>query len=150
MFFGGNMNKLIKILIVLCILLIFPYLFCHPVKIAKKYDSLNPQQTYIVVKYVSTTASLWEIIGDNEKMYETPLSVELRGNYPKLTFDVQWGDNIYVCYGAYKEDIVNLAGYKNIVFDVTDWDILYPVCHNHIWDWIVFSNNFLYSFEVKN
>ena len=150
MFFGGNMKKLMIILLFLCILLALPYLFCHPVKVAKKQHDLNSQETYILVKHVSTTASQWEIIGDNEKMYASALPVELKGNYPKVTFDIQWGNNTYVCYGKYNNDIVNFAGYENKVFIATDWDILYPVYHNHIWDWIVFSKHFLFSFELNS
>lgn len=150
MFFGDSMKKLIIILLFLCMLLMLPYLFCHPVKVAKKQYDLNSQETYILVKHVSSTVSQWEIIGDNEKMYVSALPIELKGNYPKVTFDIQWGNNTYVCYGKYDNDIVNLAGYKNKVFAVSDWDILYPVCHNHIWDWIILSKYFLFSFEVND
>lgn len=143
------MKKLLIVLLLLCIILVLPYLFCHPVKVAKKQNDLNNKETYILVKAEATTAYQWLIVGDNEKLYETALPVELKGNYPKLKFDIKSGNNTYVCYGKYDNDTVNIAGYNNKVFDVTGWDILYPVRHNHIWDWIIFSNHFLFTFEIN-
>lgn len=149
MFIGGSMKKILIFILLICILLMLPYLFCYPTKTAKKQYDLDNNETYILVKYAATTAGSWEILGDNEKMYESPIPAELKGNIPNVTFDVKWGDNTYVCYGEYNEDVVNLAGYKNKVFNVSNWDILYPIFHNHIWDWIIFSDHFLFSFEVE-
>ena len=65
-------------------------------------------------------------------MYSESFDVELLGNYPKVGYYVQCGNNKYVCYAEYKGENIIAGYYKTKVYYVKDWDVLYPIQHNNI------------------
>ena len=101
--------------------------YCYlPTKIAVKYESITPGEKYIIVEHQYTTAGVWQAVGDESGMYDEPVDVKLTGNYPDAGYYVQNGNNQYICYADYKgEEFV--AAYKNKVYYVNEWDILYPI-----------------------
>lgn len=142
------MKKIVPFgVIIICIIIIFFNIF-KPVKKSVKLEDLNNTE-YILIKKTETTAAAWMIVGDNNGYYKAPIDVTLRGNTPNISYDLQCGDNTYICYGYYEDDITTAAGYLNKVFNVEKWDILYPVDHNMSIFSIIFSKNYLYSIDME-
>lgn len=107
-----------------------------PVKFAIKADDLkNSDRSYYLVKWTRATASTWMIIGDQTGEYSEAQYVVLQGNVPDIVsnYDIAIGQNIYVCYGEYLGERENLDTGETIgEYQITDWDILYPVRRNSV------------------
>lgn len=118
-------NCIITVLIAFIVWLLWPMKYTVNIDKAKK-------DNYIIVESQATTAATWRIIGDENGIYDEPLDATLKGNYPKVSYDVLTGGNKYICYGVFDENVVSLAGYKNAVYNVTDWDIVYPISRGRV------------------
>ena len=119
-----------------------------PQKTAIELIELSSKE-YIIVETIYTTASNWAITGDQNGSYDIPIFVTLLGNEPRLIYDIQTGENKFVCYGKYLDDVVTLAGYTTKAFNVDEWDIIYPVDHNSLYSFIL-SKKILYEFELND
>ena len=123
------MKKILYIILIITALSILSYCYM-PVKFAINNDRIDKK--YIIVEHQYTTASSWKIIGDNNGIYSSTVDVILRGNYPRVGYYMQCGDNKYICYGDYKEDELVAGYYKTKVYYVYDWDILYPIQRDNL------------------
>lgn len=122
------MKKIVYILcIVLIILFIVTTYMLWPIKFSVDIKETIINKEYIIVESQSTTSANWKAIGDENGMYDIPLDVKLNGNYPKVTYDILTGDNMYICYAKFVDTITTEAGYQNVIYDVKDWDIVYPI-----------------------
>lgn len=123
--------KKVIILLLLFLVVVFGIYFYRPIKFSVKIDEL-PNKTYILVEPCATTLANWKIIGNQDEKFKTPLYVRLEGNGPAgFNYDFEAGKNTFICYGVFKED-GELEGEVFKVFEVTDWDILYPVKRNSL------------------
>lgn len=124
-----NVILILTALILVLILTVFAY-WISPVKHAIKEESLkNTGEHYYLIKYTQTTVSMWKIIGDNTGYYQTPKYVILEGDVPDIVknYDIAIGDNVYVCYGEYIGEKETPAQEILSAYNLTGWDILYPV-----------------------
>ena len=140
-------RTIICFVLVPCLLIIF--ILLRPIKRAVYLSEDEMNNPYVLVKFTATTASSWLIVGDNNGYYETPYDATLEGNYPRLSYDFMNGENTYICYGSYKDDIITIAGYKNKVFVVNRWDVLYPIDHNLGFISKILSRKKIYFFETN-
>lgn len=114
---------------VLCILIYF----IAPLKYSIEINELQYINTpYIIVEHQYTTAGVWHILGDETGFFETPIDASLIGNYPRISYNLQSGNNKYICFGEYKGHTLVANYYDNVLYEVKNWDILYPVDHQFI------------------
>jgi len=98
--------------------------FYYPIKYAVHTEEINTNNEHIIVTAVKSTGLSWETVPD---AHSTPQNVILSGNYPQgytVNIDMD-GNNKFVCYGKVTEKKPG----GEIVFDVTSWDILYPISY---------------------
>lgn len=142
-------DKKTWIIIIVCVLVIsIGSIFFGFSKKAIHIDELHTKNNYILVQVQYSTPALWQVVGDNGGYYEKPLDITLKGIIPKVNYNIQTGNNIFVCYGNYEKNIVTEAGYATMVFKVVEWDILYPIQHNSILSPLL-SKNYLYPMEMQ-
>lgn len=145
------MKKLISVITAIVLMLSVYLYFFRPIRKADCIEKIQgSDKEFILVRFVQTTASSWQIIGDNTGMYEIPIDLSPEGDYPKeLSTNLMYTNNIFVFYGEYSEDKVTPAGYNNKVFNVNDWNVIYPINHNSILSPLL-SKGYLYSFETED
>lgn len=128
------MKRILKILL-LVILVIAAIFLCtnfYPVKWSVTRQQLDDRKDYILVEPYLVTVAPWKIIEDKNGKYDDYCAVRLVGNEPnEFNSSVDLGHNIFVCYGKFLED-GNLAGETYKVFEVENWDILFPIKRNSI------------------
>lgn len=128
-------NVIFILLALILLILIFFVYQISPVKYAIQEKSLeNLDEQYYLVKYTLTTSSTWMIIGDNTGYYSTPKYVILEGDVPDIVknYDIATGDNVYVCYGEYIGEKETAAQETLSAYNLTGWDIVYPVKRNSV------------------
>lgn len=115
---------LIVTLIINCLVLL------KPEKHAIKDKELENKGEYFIVKVQRSTAALWSVVGDEKRLYYEPIDAIFVGNYPSgYNYDVEVGDNTFICYGEFIKES-EFGGYRNSIYEIYDWDILYPVKRN--------------------
>ena len=127
-----------RILLVIGVLSIV--VFCvyqiWPIKIAIKSAELkNLDEPYYLVKWTRTTATTWMLIGDHTGEYAEARYVALQGATPDIVenYDIATGDNVYICYGEYTGEKQTPAMEETLhTYNLTGWDILYPVNRNSV------------------
>ena len=129
------MKKIIifSIVIITIIFILFSF---WPLKFARnKIPEIQAHDCILVQRQYSSEAT-WSIVENNDDANEVQISVQLTGNYPTgFNYDVDVGGNTYICYGKFI-DKQNIDGYKVEVFNVTNWDILYPIKRNSPISWL--------------
>ena len=115
-----------------CVLVLLGVYFAYeiwPVKTAITQDEIKELNApYYLVKKEFSSAAQWIVIGDQNGEYPEPRYADLRGKFPSVDYVLQIMDNVYVCYGEYVGQRDNPAVTEPFyVFDVSGWDILYPV-----------------------
>lgn len=118
------MKKVFLVIFILFFLIVVIALF--PVKFAVKQESIKGKE-YVIAQICYNSASNWEIIGDGDGRYDFSLPALLKGDNPLTMINHSLISSTFICYGEYQGEITTPAGYKNIVFYVKDWDILYPI-----------------------
>ena len=134
--------------IVLIIILLFVASYFAPVKFAIKQEDLRDTESYIIVQVQHSTAvSIWVAVGDNNGKYNEPVSINLLGDEPQLySYEIEFGGNQFVCYGNYlDEGDFHGEVYKN--FEITGWDILYPIKRDSLFNFIL-PNSYICRYDT--
>ena len=119
----------------------------YPIKFTVNEDTLS-NKNYILVASCATTLSNWKIINNEQIKSDDDIYVRLEGNAPvNLNYNILSGNNIYVCYGEFLED-GNLMGETYKRFSVENWDILYPVSRNSVFDFIL-PDNYICNLDLE-
>ncbi len=117
------------LIIVICMV------FVNVSKLSVTYKSLSDEDRFFIIcKAVRVTGFDWKIINENGIQADERY-VKLVGEDPQyfLNYDLQAGDNEFVFYGKYiGTDYFDGDEYN--ILEVSDWDILYPVKRNNLFD----------------
>lgn len=131
-------KKIPLIFIFIIILLVSVVYF--PVDFAVKQKDLGKNQKFIIVKYTGAPESFWEIVGDENGLYENKnliKDIHLTGNKPTK----KYGDELaiacyYLCYVDYidKRSFTNISeGLEFDLYNVRDCKMIYPIKRRHLY-----------------
>lgn len=122
------------IIIAICIIKVLPLFL--PIKYAVEELPKNESE-YIVVTDYKVTGYEWLVIGEQNGLYaehsQNIKCINMIGNIPisKFYSDYSTGDNRFICYGEYEyQPYDGISGhniYGEYVFNVSRWDIMYPI-----------------------
>jgi hypothetical protein len=120
-----RVNKVFIIIII--IFLVVGIILYYPVKIAKNKDILTNNDNYIICEIVMTTGFDWRIekssIGKVGLVFIEGISTNL---IKELSYSIIWGNNEFIMWGNFLSN-KNYDGGSYPVFEVTKWEILFPV-----------------------
>lgn len=136
---------------IIYVLLVAISLIClsvfSPIKYAVKQGNLNKADDYLIVKVQKSTISEWIAIGDNKCIYDDAKNVRLTGNIPSgYDYNIETGGNIFICYGKV-EGTSDLHGEKYYIYNVENWEILYPVKRNSCFEKVL-PDSYLCGFDI--
>ncbi|MBU5450082.1 hypothetical protein [Acetivibrio sp. MSJd-27] len=116
-----------KITLMLCSITALFYLIGFiPIKWAiKKEDIKDDRENYIVVQAEASTVSAWIYEKESEWRNVSLLNETIR----KFNRELAGLGNQYICYGKFNGSTESI-GIQVELFDVTGWDILYPIKRN--------------------
>ena len=137
------MKITVKMILILCSITALLYLIGFiPVKWAiKKEDIKDDRENYIVVQAEASTVSAWIYEKESEWRNVSLLNETIR----KFNRELAGLGNQYICYGKFNGSSESID-IQVEHFDVTDWDILYPIKRNQYMEGIL-PKSYLCSFD---
>lgn len=114
----------------------------EPFKYAVEYENINNNEN-IICKKVMLTGFRWRkedgelvnIIGDD--------------SYKEIeNVDIEFGNNKYIFYGFFTNDVYQLDGNSYRTFYCTGWDILYPIDRNDPLFGFLYSKEYISKSET--
>lgn len=126
-------NSIICILFIsflLCVVMLFPIDFA-----VTRWDLLKDMNSYYIVEWDQITGASWKIVGNQDGYYDIPMYVEVDGDLPAISSKIHLssGGNKYICRGTFiKESEIN----DIYIYNFDNWDILYPISRNSIFDFL--------------
>lgn len=133
--------KRISVILMFLLIMIVAIMFI-PVK---KAVTNGKKDDYALVKWQQTTGEPW-IRVDCENQYDNELHLE--GEYMcNLPIGVLQGDNTYLIYGSFGDQVENVLGEDVNTFNVVSWDIQYPIKRNSVLAPLL-SDKYLYLYEL--
>lgn len=143
-----NSKKLLFILILILFIILYLIIF-YPIKFSINKKDLIDSKSYILVNMQSVTGFEWVIEEDKSGISNKGDYIRLEGNFPKgFNHNFEISDNTFVLYGMYSGK-GDFYGYKYKVFNVSDWDIIYPIKHKYFFNFI-YPKKYITKFDYIN
>lgn len=134
-----------------CIIIIILLSFCFLIKIAPKFKPLKyavempkvqyQDKDYIICKLVKTTGFKWRTL-DGEL-------ISVIGCDPMdvfCSYGIEYGHNQFILYGEFSFDMYEFEGEFFRIFNCKDWDIIYPINRDLLFDYFM-PKNYLCEFD---